>query len=531
MSSIASAVPRMNVAAVATAALLFAALVLLLDGPVWLVNLVPTQDGPVHLAQSDLIARFGWGGTLAEPAASFYQWNPRIEPNFAIYAVIAGLIRLTGDALLANSIFLMLYGLVWVVAAFAIAHTESKKPALAVLLLLPLAFGRFIHLGFYNYALGVPLFLLFAVFRRRLAGRHDVGALLATAVFLLALCMTHVTAAVVACLLLAAEGLARPPLRALQRSGPRVAARTFVIDGAWALAAALPTLLLVGSFLIAYRDLPGEVPSRLQLIPRLVGASYLFSFTWWEVVALAPLLGAVAIAGIATLRRFRSLDLLWPIFLILVLALSALNLGTGAASLSERLAPFTWIAVVLMIASAPLNAALVRALGVAALIGLAGQTAIRAIAYKSWAPTLDSVYAAGRGHPGATFINVDLTPLQNTGFSWRLRPMLHANQIAALAARGAGLSSPLPSKRYFGYFPLQYVEATDFMRAMPDWTLAQDAQSLSSFRTANHGAPQVLIVTAPDAGGLNLANTIGFGDCKTSHIDARWLAVCAPPSR
>src|SRR5580700_8864999 len=530
MSSIASAVPRVNVAAVATAALLFAALVVLLDGPVWLVNLVPTQDGPVHLAQSDLIARFGWGGTLTEPAATFYQWNPRVEPNFAIYAVIAGLIRLTGDALLANSIFLMLYGLVWVVAAFAIAHTESKKPILTILLLLPLAFGRFIHLGFYNYALGVPLFLLFAVFRRRLAGRHDVAALVATAIFLLALCMTHVTAAVAACLLLAAEGLTRAAA-ALQRSGPRIAARTFAIDGAWALAAALPTLLLVGSFLVTYHDIPGEVPGRLQLIPRLVGASYLFSFTWWEVVALAPLLGAVAVAGIATLRRVRSLDLLWPIFLILVLALSALNLGTGAASLSERLAPFAWIAVVLMIASTPLSATLVRALGAAALIGLAGQTAIRAVAYKSWAPALDSVYAAGREHAGETFVNVDLIPPQNTGVSWRLRPMLHANQIAALAARGAGLSSPLPSKRYFGYFPLQYAAATDFMRAMPDWTLAQDAQSVSSFRTANRGAPQVLIVTAPDAGGLNLANTIGFGDCKTSHIDARWLAVCAPAGR
>lgn len=530
MSSIASAVPRVNFAAIVTSALLFAALALLLDGPVWLVNLVPTQDGPVHLAQADLIARFGWGGALSEPAASFYQWNPRIEPNFAIYAVIAGLIRLTGDALLANSIFLTLYGLVWVAAAFAIAHTESKKPTLAVLLLLPLAFGRFIHLGFYNYALGVPLFLLFAVFRRRLAGRHDVSTSVATAVFLLALCMTHVTAAVVACLLLAAEGFTRAAA-ALQRSGPRIAMRTFVIDGAWALAAALPTLLLVGSFLIAYRDIPGELPGRLQLIPRLVGASYLFSFTWWEVVALAPLLGAVVIAGIATLGRFRSLDLLWPVFLILVLALSALNLGTGMASLSERLAPFTWVAVVLMIASAPLNAALVRALGVAALIGLAGQTAMRAIAYKSWAPALDSVYAAGRGHPGATFANVDLTVLQNTGFSWRLRPMLHANQMAALAAHGAGLSSALPSKRYFGYFPLQYAQTTDFMRAMPDWSIEQDAQSLSSFRSANRGAPQVLIVTAPDAGGLNLANTIGFADCKISHIDARWLAVCTPQSR
>jgi hypothetical protein len=529
MSTIASTIPRVNVAAVATAALLFLALVLLLDGPVWLVDLVPTQDGPVHLAQSDLIARFGWGGALAEPAASFYQWNPRIEPNFAIYAIIAGLIRLTGDALIANSIFLMLYGLVWVVAAFAIAHTESKRPTLAVLLLLPLAFGRLIHLGFYNYALGLPLFLLFAMFRRRLAGRHDVAALLATAAFLLVLCMTHITAAVAACLLLAAEGLARAG-GVLQRSGPRIAARTFVIDGAWAFAAALPTLLLVGSFLIAYRDLPGEVPGRLQLVARLLSAIYLYS-TWWEVVALAPLLAAVAIAGIATLRRFRSLDPLWPIFLLLVLALSALNLGTGTASLSERLAPLTWIAVVLTIASAPLNAALVRALGVAAIIGLAGQTAIRVIAYKSWAPALDSVYAAGREHAGETFVNVDLIPPQNTGVSWRLRPMLHANQIAALAARGAGLSSPLPSKRYFGYFPLQYAQADDFMRAMPDWTVVQDVQSLSSFRSAHHGAPQVLIVTAPDDGGLQQASALGFAECKTSHIDAGWLAVCTPRSR
>jgi hypothetical protein len=530
MSTLASPLPRSNFSIIATGALLVAALALLLDGPVWLVDLVPTQDGPVHLAQSDLIARFSWGGTLAEPAASFYQWNPRLEPNFAIYAIIAGLIRLTGDTLLANTLFLSLYGLVWIVAAFAVARSESKRPLLAALLLLPLAFGRFLHLGFYNYALGIPLFLLFAVLRRRLTGRHDVTALIATAVVLFALCMTHVTAAVAACLLLAAEGLVGAGA-ALQRSGARSGARALAVDGAWAMAAALPTLLLVGSFTIAYRDIPGEIPGRLQLIPRLVGASYLFSFTWWEVVALAPLLGAAAIAGIVAVRRLRSLDPLCPVFLILVLALSALNLGTGTASLSERLAPFTWIALILTIAGAPLNATLVRALGAAALIGLAGQTAIRATAYKSWAPELDRVFAAGRAHPGATFVNVDLTPLQATGFTWRLVPMLHADQIAALAARGAGLSAALPSTRYFGYFPLQYAKANDFMRAVPDWTRGQDASSIAAFRAANRGAPQLLIVTAPDDGAAKLATTLGFADCSTSHADARWLAVCMPATR
>ena len=374
--------PR-SIAGVAAITLLFVALVVLLDGPIWLVKLVPTQDGPVHLAQADLIARFGWGGALQEPAAAFYQWNPRIEPNSAIYLVLAGLIRLTGDALLANTLFLSLYGLVWIAASFAVCRAETERPILPVLLLLPLAFGVFIHWGFYNYALGVPLFLLFASFWRKLRHRHDAIAFIATALFLFALYLTHLTAVVAACLLLAADGLARA-IRTLDRCGIRVAARQLIIDGAWAVAAALPTLLMIVSFLIAYRNIPGEAAASdgglTQILRRIMAATYLFSFTWWEVVALAPLLAALAIAGLAASRRIRSGDLMWPVFLGFVVLLSLLNLKTGSASLSERLAPFSWIAVVMAIASRQPGPALVRTLCLAALAGLIGQTAIRSLA-------------------------------------------------------------------------------------------------------------------------------------------------------
>src|SRR4051794_33688075 len=139
---------RGNRAGLAMATLLCAVLVLLLAGPVWLVQLVPTQDGPVHLAQADLIARFGWGGALAEPAATFYQWNPRIEPNAAIYLLLAGLIRMTGDPLLAQTLFLSLYGVLWIAASFAVCRAETERPLLSMLLLLSLAFGAFIHWGF-----------------------------------------------------------------------------------------------------------------------------------------------------------------------------------------------------------------------------------------------------------------------------------------------------------------------------------------------------------------------------------------------
>src|SRR5258708_21081460 len=209
---------RRNISGIAAATLLFVALAVLLDGPIWLVKLVPTQDGPVHLAQADLIARFGWGGALQEPAASFYQWNPRIEPNSAIYLLLAGLIRLTGDALMANTLFLSLYGLIWIAAAFAVCRGETERPMLPILLLLPLAFGVFIHWGFYNYALGVPLFLLFAGFWRRPRERGDALTFIATALLLAALYLTHITSVVAACLLLAADGVAAA-IYAFQRTG------------------------------------------------------------------------------------------------------------------------------------------------------------------------------------------------------------------------------------------------------------------------------------------------------------------------
>jgi hypothetical protein len=184
------------------------------------------------------------------------------------------------------------------------------------------------------------------------------------------------------------------------------------------------------------------------------------------------------------------------------------------------------------IASRQPGAAPVRTLCVAALTGLIGQTAVRSIAYTSWAPILESELAAGRDNPGATFANADLiAPRSNALFAWRIRPTLHAAQIAALAAHGAGLSSPLPSTRFFGYFPLQYVEARDFMRATPDWDSDRDAASIARFRGANHGAPQVLIVSSSDQDGAAAARRLGYGDCKASRDGARELAVCKVSTR
>jgi hypothetical protein len=142
------------------------------------------------------------------------------------------------------------------------------------------------------------------------------------------------------------------------------------------------------------------------------------------------------------------------------------------------------------------------------------------------------VLAAGRANPDGTFVTVDLVPLRNSAmFTWRVRPTLHADQIAALAAGGAGLSSPLPSTRYFGYFPLQYVEAHDFMRAAADWEAEPEAAAITRFRSANRGAPRVLLVTAFDDTGPALARKLGYEDCANRDSGPRRLVVCASRSR
>ena len=291
-------------------------------------------------------------------------------------------------------------------------------------------------------------------------------------------------------------------------------------------------LLLAAGFLVAYRDIPpgaavpeGDLALNMR---RLAAATYLFSFTWWEIVALAPVLVALMIAGVAALRRITSGDLMWPVFLVIVIVVSLLNFKEGVASLSERLAPYSWIAAVMTIAGRQGGPALVRWLCLAALLGLIGQTVVRAVVYESWSATLEREMAAGRENPGQSFVNADLTPVKKSAlFALRVRPTLHAAQLAAIAGHGVGLSAPMPSTKYFGYFPLQYIEARDFMRAMSDWeTEPDDALSMAKFRDSNHGAPQVLIVSSLGPDGSALARRLGYGDCKTSKGGGVELAVC-----
>ncbi len=511
-------------------ALICLAVALVLIVPVWLVDIVPTQDGPIHLTQADMIARFGWGGALSEPTRTFYEWNARIEPNYSVYIILAALIRMTGDTLVAQSVYLTLYGLFSVLAAYWAARAETDRPLLPFLLLLPIAFGLYIHFGFFNYALGLPAFLAFAALWRRIGDQRTPWTFAALAVALFALGLTHLATLVAACLLMATGGLAR----ALSRPASEPAgttARRLVGDGVWSVAAALPALALIVAFLIAYPSATTDAAnlrySIFSVVRRLITLHYLFSYTWWEVVALAPLIAAMAYAAIVALKRWRGGDLVWPLFTVLVLLVSALDLRTAqGVPLAERLAPYSWIGVALAIASRQPGPQVARILCLLSLVALAAQSGVRTIAYFAWAETSKAALATGRSHPGQSFAGADLTELTSANYAWHVQPGVHIHQLAALTSAGVGMGSALPSMRFYGYYPLRYVPAQDFVFAMPKWELEPGLVSLAAFRREHQGAPKVLIIVAAGASGPALARIHGYRDCVTSDGARRSLLAC-----
>jgi len=202
--------------------------------------------------------------------------------------------------------------------------------------------------------------------------------------------------------------------------------------------------------------------------------TYLFSFTWWELVALAPLLGALVIAAIARCvgsnRRF---DLAG--FFVLVLLLSLLNLKTGSASLSERLAPFSGIAIVMTIVQLPAGPLLVRTLCAAALAGLIGRPRSARWPTKAGADACESELAAGRANPEKPLPMFDMIALRDSKlFAWRVRPTLHAAPTVAWPPAAPDCRRRC-RRRAISVTSAAICRGADFMRSTADWVDEPDA--------------------------------------------------------
>jgi hypothetical protein len=314
--------------------ILYAVLALAYLIPIWAVEYLPTTDGPAHTYNAWVLRQID--NRAEYPLFDrYYVIDARPLPNWLGHAVMTGLMRavppLTAEKLLASG-----YVLLFLAGAWFLAGAVDPERGWLAFLALPMVFNRFFQMGFYNFCLGLGLFLVTLGFWWR--RRHDRGLGYALALNgLLFLCwFAHLVAHF---LTIAAIGT----LWLLTARGWRERVR--------GLAVLAPQMILPLWFL-------SQGKGDLEWLPHAAGAVWLYLLRLQMVVShgfwIGPFLGLAFLAVLILTLRARWLGdraRLWrqeDSFLLLsalfvVLYLAAPDNAVGGSLLKQRLSLFPWL--------------------------------------------------------------------------------------------------------------------------------------------------------------------------------------------
>ena len=123
--------------------------------PLFVTEILPGLDLPLHLALADML---GKRGSPASPYAAFYDGSLRLAPYAAHYLMLVGLGKVM-SLLAAHKLIVALYiaAMPLCTASLLVACGRSRVPAL---LAFPLAYNLTLHYGFISFALSLPVVML-----------------------------------------------------------------------------------------------------------------------------------------------------------------------------------------------------------------------------------------------------------------------------------------------------------------------------------------------------------------------------------
>lgn len=317
--------------------ILYAVLALAYLVPIWTVEYLPTTDGPAHTYNAWVLRQID--NRAEYPLFDrYYVIDARPLPNWLGHAVMAGLMRavppLVAEKLLASG-----YVLLFLAGAWFLAGAVDPERGWLAFLVLPMACNRFFQMGFYNFCLGLALFLVALGLWWRRRNDPGLGFPLALNALLLLCWLSHLVAHFLA---LAAIGT----LALLTSEGGRARVKGLAILAPQAI---LPLWFLSGR--------SGE----LEWLPHAAGAvwSYLLrlqmvvSFGFW----IGPFLAVAFLAIVLLTLRSRwrrspgergspwwrqdAFLLLSALFVVLYLA--SPDNAVGGSLLKQRLSLFPWL--------------------------------------------------------------------------------------------------------------------------------------------------------------------------------------------
>lgn len=123
---------------------------------VWALPFFPSQDGPSHVYNLAVLHDLLHGG---REWGSAFRYEPSASPNLGFHLVAYPLLSLA-PPLVAEKIFLSIYMVLMACAVPLQLRSFGRDPFPLSYLLFPVLFNFTLLMGFYSYAIAVPLFVL-----------------------------------------------------------------------------------------------------------------------------------------------------------------------------------------------------------------------------------------------------------------------------------------------------------------------------------------------------------------------------------
>jgi hypothetical protein len=145
---------------------IFCLLVLSYLFPLWAFRYIPTQDGPSHLANAEIMKKYDDAG--AERLRAFFVLNIKPIPNLLYHLLLAGLLYVFRP-LLAEKILLSAYVIIFAFALRALGKAAGGRAGPAAFLVFPIIFSYPFQMGFFGFmfSLAVGTFGIAYYWRRR----------------------------------------------------------------------------------------------------------------------------------------------------------------------------------------------------------------------------------------------------------------------------------------------------------------------------------------------------------------------------
>jgi hypothetical protein len=453
-------------------ALFFFSLVLISVVPAWTVTYFPSQDGPIHLWILHIISSYS--APDAQVLRQFFEPNRFVEPNLGFYVIAYPLSLLFGIAV-AEKIYLSLLTLILCYGVrYAIAAINPHGMALSYLAV-PIAFGFFTHMGFYNFVLGVALFLPVLAFCIVQYHKEGIRGYLKIGVAGLLLVLAHLVPFAAFLFTFALYILAHRIILAVNTGEYRIFMRRLASETAALTAVFSPAVLIAASFTMRHgiTENPAAPWLPLKYYFELFLMFFLQSFDGIELVLIAgPYLAVLLLAFILIAWHiFRHGHISTQTFALAIalLGLTLLCLHAPISSkdipLSPRLAPLVVLTGIIALAAGSGRAKLSLIVVLSAGVILVG-SGYRYTKYGKFQQEVAEVLSlAEHISTDATFLPIRLEQ-EEIHSIWKSKrapanPMLQVGAYIAIERKAVYFRSPLMSPSRFAYFPYAYRKEAD----------------------------------------------------------------------